>query len=85
MTQETTYRLRSIASFLGGLALGAGLMYARDPHMGRRRRALARDKAVHYRRVLARRSIGKAHDLRNRAKGRLHDLREQISAPRQAS
>ena len=34
-------------SFLAGLGLGAGLMYALDPQAGRRRRALARDKAQH--------------------------------------
>jgi hypothetical protein len=34
-------------SLLGGVGLGAGLMYLLDPDGGRRRRALARDKAVH--------------------------------------
>ena len=43
-------------SFFAGMGLGAGLMYVFDPQMGRRRRALARDKAV-----------GLAHDARDAA------------------
>lgn len=34
-------------SFLGGVGAGAGLVYLLDPAQGRRRRALARDQAVH--------------------------------------
>lgn len=34
-------------TLLGGIGLGAGLMYLLDPQGGGRRRALARDKAVH--------------------------------------
>src|SRR5438270_13698394 len=33
-------------TLLGGLGLGAGLMYLLDPDLGRRRRALLRDKLV---------------------------------------
>lgn len=35
-------------TLIGGATLGAGLMYFLDPGRGRRRRALVRDKAVHY-------------------------------------
>lgn len=38
---------RNPLTLLGGVGLGAGLMYLLDPDGGRRRRALARDKAVH--------------------------------------
>ncbi|HYH46747.1 MAG TPA: hypothetical protein VEG34_13765 [Thermoanaerobaculia bacterium] len=38
---------RNPLTLLGGVGLGAGLMYFLDPDDGRRRRALARDKAVH--------------------------------------
>jgi len=33
-------------TLLSGLGLGAGLMYLLDPEMGKRRRAIARDKAI---------------------------------------
>jgi hypothetical protein len=36
---------RGLASIIGSVALGAVAMYAFDPDKGRRRRALARDKA----------------------------------------
>lgn len=36
-----------ITSFLGGLGIGAGLMYTFDPNRGARRRSLMRDKATH--------------------------------------
>lgn len=35
------------AAFIGGISLGAVLMYALDPKQGNRRRALARDQASH--------------------------------------
>jgi len=38
--------MRQELAFLGGLGLGAGLMYLLDPQTGRRRRALARDQFV---------------------------------------
>lgn len=38
---------RDQLALLGGVGLGAGLMYLLDPQGGGRRRALARDKAVH--------------------------------------
>jgi hypothetical protein len=38
--------MKSGLSLLAGLGLGASLMYIFDPRMGRRRRALVRDKAV---------------------------------------
>jgi len=37
---------RTAAAFLAGAGLGAALMYILDPQMGKRRRAVARDKAV---------------------------------------
>lgn len=35
------------SAMVGGMALGAGLMFFFDPDRGRRRRALVRDKTVH--------------------------------------
>jgi hypothetical protein len=47
-------RLRGLGSVAAAIALGALAMYYLDPHQGRRRRALLRDKAAHARRVLVR-------------------------------
>jgi uncharacterized membrane protein len=58
-------------ALLGGLGIGAGLMYLLDPERGRRRRALARSKATH---VLATggASLGRAsRDLAHRSRGLL--------------
>lgn len=56
-------------SLLGGAGLGAGLMYLLDPDGGRRRRALARDKAVHGMKVGGRSLRGTSVHLGNKAKG----------------
>lgn len=54
-----------------GVGLGAGLMYVLDPDRGRRRRALLRDKALHYAGE-ARITLGKrGRDIGNRARGLL--------------
>ncbi|HEX5759963.1 MAG TPA: BON domain-containing protein [Thermoanaerobaculia bacterium] len=56
-------------TLLGGVGLGAGLMFLLDPDRGRRRRALVRDKAVRSLNVTgeALRKTGK--DLGNRTRG----------------
>ncbi len=56
-------------SLLAGLGLGAGLMYLLDPQMGRRRRALVRDKAARLAHEAqdAAQVVGK--DFGNRARG----------------
>src|SRR5437762_2000619 len=56
-------------TLLAGAGLGAGLMYFLDPQMGRRRRALARDKAVSlgHQAQDAAELVGR--DMRNRARG----------------
>lgn len=61
--------IRAAGILLGGLGLGAALMYVLDPERGKRRRAVVRDKAV---RVTKRTgdSLGsRSRDWRNRAKG----------------
>ena len=65
----TDYGMNTGLAFLGGLALGVGLMYYLDPDRGRRRRALVRDKATHLTHVTQDAVSAKARDLRNRAKG----------------
>jgi hypothetical protein len=54
---------------LGGIALGALIMFLLDPSKGRRRRALARDK-MHSATLKAHKRIdAKSRDIANRAKG----------------
>ncbi|HLK33056.1 MAG TPA: SRPBCC family protein [Terriglobales bacterium] len=62
-------QLQKAMIFAGGLSLGARLMYMLDPDQGRRRRAMARDRAVwlaHQAEVTLDRG---ARDLFNRAQG----------------
>src|SRR5436190_14701782 len=56
-------------ALLSGAGLGAGLMYLFDPEMGRRRRALARDKAVRLGHEAQETADTVGRDLRNRAQG----------------
>jgi len=55
------------------LGLGAGAMYLFDPRMGRRRRALVRDKAVHYSKKLQCAVDTVGQDLANRVEGMRHE------------
>jgi uncharacterized membrane protein len=60
--------------FLGGIGLGAGLMYIFDPDRGRRRRATARDAARHLTNAFDD-AVGKtSRDLSNRAQGLVAEL-----------
>jgi uncharacterized membrane protein len=60
--------------FLGGIGLGAGLMYIFDPDKGRRRRATARDAAHHIVNAIDD-AVGKtSRDLSNRAQGLVAEL-----------
>ena len=52
-----------------GLALGALAMFIFDPQQGRRRRALARDKMVHYGKQVGELASSTSQDLKNRAYG----------------
>ena len=61
--------MNRFSSLLGGLALGAGLMFFLDPDHGGRRRAQVRDRAVKLRKRSTR-SLGKmARDLQHRTRG----------------
>lgn len=56
-------------TMLGGVGLGAALMYAFDPARGKRRRAGVRDKLVSATDKAADAASATARDLRNRARG----------------
>jgi hypothetical protein len=68
----------SVAAWLGGIAVGALAMYVFDPERGRRRRALARDKAIHAAHVAGDRLGAKSRDLSNRAKGFVAETRSSL-------
>lgn len=60
---------RDQLTLLGGVGLGAGLMYLLDPDGGRRRRAVARDKTVHGLKVSGKAVRKTSADMGNRTKG----------------
>ncbi|MEA2560184.1 MAG: hypothetical protein QOH06_1688 [Acidobacteriota bacterium] len=62
-------KTRNPLTLLGGVGLGAGLMYLLDPDGGRRRRALARDKAVHGLKVSGKALRRTSADVGNRTRG----------------
>lgn len=66
-------------SFIGlGAGLGALVMYLLDPHSGRRRRGLLRDKAMHAL-ALTRREIPRlAYDISHRLKGSYLEAKSRI-------
>ncbi len=67
--------MKGILALLGGLGIGALIMYLLDPQGGNRRRALIRDKAVKFNRQTREALEGTAKDLSNRAKGIAHDFK----------
>lgn len=67
--------MKNTVAILSGVGIGAALMYLFDPQGGNRRRALIRDKAIHFNKKAQHAVTGKTHDLSNRAKGVLHDAK----------
>ena len=65
-------------SRLGGIGLGATLMYVLDPQGGRRRRALVRDQLVHLIHELGEFADGTGRDAANRARGLWAEVRSAI-------
>ena len=63
---------------IGGLLVGAAVMYLFDPDRGARRRALVRDQAAHARHKLGDGLGATARDLSNRAKGTASELRSRF-------
>jgi hypothetical protein len=56
-------------SLIGAAAFGAGFVYMADPALGKRRRAIARDAAVHSAKVFRRAVDITARDTAHRLKG----------------
>lgn len=65
-------------TLLSGLGLGAGLMFLLDPERGRRRRALVRDKAVHYGKVTQRKLRGTSQHLSNKTHGLAAEVKGKL-------
>jgi uncharacterized membrane protein len=66
-------------NLISTLGLGALLMYVLDPQTGRRRRAQARDKIVHYGRKTAKAIDITVRDLKNRTLGLAAETRNLVS------
>jgi hypothetical protein len=66
-------------ALLTGMGFGAGLMYILDPALGRRRRALARDKTVHAWKKTSDVVEATARDVTNRAVGLSQKLRSSFT------
>lgn len=71
-------RLIDNATLVSGMILGATAMYIFDPQQGRRRRALARDRAVRGAHLLGRWMSCRARDLGNHAIGRAAEWRSEM-------
>ena len=70
--------MRDQGKFIGGLLVGALVMYLLDPDRGERRRALVRDQAARAKHRLGDGLDATARDLGNRAKGTAAELRSRL-------
>ena len=68
-TRDSDSVIRTMGILVGGLGLGAALMYVLDPDRGKRRRALVRDKALSGAHKAGDRLAARSRDLKNRARG----------------
>ena len=71
--------MNKAAIVLTGVGVGAGLMYILDPDRGRRRRALARDKATSTWNRSEKYVGTMSRDLANRSRGLVHDAKAALA------
>lgn len=76
--QGTAVGSNNIALLLGGIGLGALLMYLFDPDRGRGRRAMLSDQLTSKVNRLSDAAEAKARHLRNRAQGVIHEARSML-------
>lgn len=76
--------MKNPIALLGTLGLGAGLMYLFDPDKGKRRRAVARDRASHLSNAARRKLKKTSHDFTNRAYGTFRETKSLISRRNEA-
>lgn len=74
--------MRNSLAFFGGIFTGAVGMYYLDPRHGAYRRALARDKSVHYGKLLRKRTEVVSRDLLHRSQGILAEARTRLTPQR---
>ena len=67
--KDSDAAIRTAGMLIGGLGLGAALMYVLDPERGKTRRALVRAKAVRAANRASDTLGARSRDLRNRARG----------------
>jgi osmotically-inducible protein OsmY len=67
--KDSDAAIRTVGMLIGGLGLGAALMYVLDPERGKTRRAFVRDKAVRAANRASDKLGSHSRDLRNRARG----------------
>jgi osmotically-inducible protein OsmY len=67
--------IRTIGILVGGLGLGAALMYVLDPERGKKRRATVRDKALAGAHKAGDRLAARSRDVANRARGVAAELK----------
>ncbi len=73
-------KIDRLEGFIGGLVLGAGLMFLLDPQTGRRRRHLVRDKVVHGGHELSDTAGEVSTRISNKLKGIAAETRSRFSA-----
>lgn len=71
--------MKPVGAFVGGVALGAGLMLLLDPTSGRRRRHLLRDKAVRGGREISEAADTTVTRIRNKARGLVAETRSRFA------
>ncbi len=73
-------RMDRLEGFVGGLAIGAGLMFLLDPGAGRRRRAVIRDKFIRAGHEISDSSDELGTRVSNRVKGMVAEARGRFSS-----
>ncbi len=71
--------MNSLKAMVAGAGLGCLAMYELDPEMGRRRRALARDKMIKIQHKAGEAAAVTARDLKNRTLGTLAETRARLT------
>ncbi len=72
--------MNKLGGFVGGVALGAGVMFLLDPTSGRRRRHLIRDKVFRGGREVTEAADSTAARIRNKARGLVAGTRSRFSS-----
>lgn len=70
---------KTILPAIGAMGIGAGLMYMLDPEEGPRRRAMVRDKMMHWGHEAEDMVEGKARHMSHKAKGMMHDAKSMMA------